>query len=351
MKMITTFHDLCLDVIIEILSYFNVHEIFYSFCLLIPCLPTLLVNGRVQLHVRSNNSYFIRWILPHIKLTQIVSLNVPTRPYNPSIFSFSALRSLVLHDVDDPLSLLETNNNNNWPPYSLEHLSLYIRNQDIPNKPSNIGTRVLERVFRLPRLKYFELHESKLSLKMVELFDQLNFPSTFQSSNIQYLILTVYCNSRTLQSIFNYSPKLYHLQIHLSLNYSEKLSSQFHFPSIRKLNLRFDGLQTDILIELFRNAPFLRQLTLRCSVSSMKQSYINLLKSDTWIQLIETYASQLQILDVDIRFHLLNDDEKTIEMINEDFRILNFKLNFDLENIDQCWKLTGIFSRKKNNKQ
>lgn len=345
--MITTFHDLCIDVIIELLSYFNVHEIFYSFCLLMPCLPTLLVNGRVRLHVRSNNSYFIRWILPHIKLTQVISLNVPTRPYNPSIFKFCALQSLVLHDVDDPLLLLENNYNNNWPPYCLEYLSLSIRNQDIPNKSSNIGTRVLERVLQLSKLKHFELHESKSSLKMVQLTDQLNFSSKFQSSNIQYLIITVYCNWKTVQSILNYTPNLRHFQIRSSFNYCEKFS-QFYFPSIRKLNLELDGLQTDILIELFLNTPFLRQLKLKCSVSPLERSYINLLKSSTWIQLIDTYIPQLQILDVDIRFHLDNDNEKIIEMINEDFRILNFKLDFDSENSYQCWKMTGILNRKTN---
>jgi hypothetical protein len=275
-------------------------------------------------------------------------LNVPTRPYNPSIFKFCALRSLVLHDVDDPLVLLK-NNNYNWPPYCLEHLSLAIRNPDIPNKPSNIGTRVLEQVLQLSRLKHFELHESKSSLKMVELFDQLNFPLTFQSSNIQCLILTVYCNWRTLQSILDYLPNLRHFQIHSSFNSSEKLSSQLYFPSIRKLNLRLDGLQTDILIELFRNAPFLRQLKLKCSVSQLKQSNINLLKSHTWIQLIDTYTPQLRMLVVDIRFYLDNDNQKTIEMIDEDFRILNFKLYSDLENGHRCWKMTGIFNRNNNN--
>jgi hypothetical protein len=345
--MITTFHDLCLDVIIEILSYFNIHEIFYSFCLLIPCLPRLLVNGCVQLHVRSNNSYFIRWILPHIKLAQVVSLNVPTRPYNPSIFKFSGLRSLVLRDVDDPLILLEKTSD--WPPYYLEHLSLHIRNQDVPNRSSNIGTRVLERVLQLPRLKYFELHESKSSLKMVDLYDQLNFPLKFQSSNIQSLILTVYCNWKTLETIIHYSPNLRHLQIHSSFNYTDKFSSQFYFPSIRQLYLLLDGLQTDILTQLFRNAPYLRYLKLKCSVSPVKQAYIQFLQSDTWIQLIDTYTPQLRILDVDIQFGLDDDKERRIEMINEDFRSLNFKFDFDSENRYQSWKMTGIFHRKIHN--
>jgi hypothetical protein len=42
----------------------------------------------------------------------------------------------------------------------------------------------------------------------------------------------------------------------------------------------------------------------------VKQSYINLLQSDTWIQFINTYTSQLRILDVDIQFGLDDDDEK-----------------------------------------
>jgi hypothetical protein len=344
--MITTFHDLCLDIVLELLSYFNVHEIFYSFCLLIPCTPTLLVNGRVRLHVRSNNSYFIRWILPHIKLSQVFSLNVLTRPYNPSIFKFSALRSLVLHDVDDPLLLLKSDTN--WPPCYLEHLSLHIRNQDIPNKSSNIGTRVLERVFQLQRLKHFELHESKSSLKMVELYDQLNFPSTFTSSNIQCLIITVYCNWRTFLSILHYSPNLRHFQIHSSFNHSEKLSSPLLFPSIRKLNLRLDGLYADIFIAIFRNAPHLRRCKLKCSISPHKQCNIDLLQSDTWIQLMNTYTPQLRILDVDIKFRLDDVDKRMIDMINEDFRVLNFKIESDLEIRNQCWKLTGIFNRKTN---
>ncbi|CAF0914836.1 unnamed protein product [Rotaria sp. Silwood1] len=343
MSTITRFHDLCIDVVIEILSYFNVHEIFYSFCLLIPCLPTLLANGHVRLHVRSNNSYFIRWILPHIKLTQVISLNVPTRPYNPSIFQFTALRSLVLRDVDNPLLLFEKNNN--WPPYYLEHLSLHIRNQDIPNISSNIGIRVLECAFQLQKLKHFELHESKSSLKMVELYEQLNFPSTFQSTNIKYLILTVYCNWKTLQSILYYSPNLYYFQFRSSFNSSEIRFPQLYFTSIRKLNLRLDGLKTDIFLSIFRNSPFLRQCKLQCSFFPSKQYRIDLLRSDTWIQLFDTYTPQLKTLNVDMTFPLDNLDEETIETINEDFKILNFKLNFHSDNVKPCWKITGIFNR------
>ncbi|CAF3394243.1 unnamed protein product [Rotaria sp. Silwood1] len=343
MSTITRFHDLCIDVVIEILSYFNVHEIFYSFCLLIPCLPTLLANGHVRLHVRSNNSYFIRWILPHIKLTQVISLNVPTRPYNPSIFQFTALRSLVLRDVDNPLLLFEKNNN--WPPYYLEHLSLHIRNQDIPNISSNIGIRVLECAFQLQKLKHFELHESKSSLKMVELYEQLNFPSTFQSTNIKYLILTVYCNWKTLQSILYYSPNLYYFQFRSSFNSSEIRFPQLYFTSIRKLNLRLDGLKTDIFLSIFRNSPFLRQCKLQCSFFPSKQYRIDLLRSDTWIQLFDTYTPQLKTLNVDMTFPLDNLDEETIETINEDFKILNFKLNFHSDNVKPCWKITGTFNR------
>ncbi|CAF0808132.1 unnamed protein product [Rotaria sp. Silwood1] len=343
MTTITRFHDLCIDVVIEILSYFNVHEIFYSFCLLIPCLPTLLANGHVRLHVRSNNSYFIRWILPHIKLTQVISLNVPTRPYNPSIFQFTALRSLVLRDVDNPLLLFEKNNN--WPPYYLEHLSLHIRNQDIPNISSNIGIRVLECAFQLQKLKHFELHESKSSLKMVELYEQLNFPSTFQSTNIKYLILTVYCNWKTLQSILYYSPNLYYFQFRSSFNSSEIRFPQLYFTSIRKLNLRLDGLKTDIFLSIFRNSPFLRQCKLQCSFFPSKQYRIDLLRSDTWIQLFDTYTPQLKTLNVDMTFPLDNLDEETIETINEDFKILNFKLNFHSDNVKPCWKITGTFNR------
>jgi hypothetical protein len=32
-------------------------------------------------------------------------------------------------------------------------------------------------------------------------------------------------------------------------------------------------------------------------------------------------------------------------MINEDFRSLNFKFDFDSENRYQSWKMTGIFHR------
>ncbi|CAF3629634.1 unnamed protein product [Rotaria socialis] len=343
MTMVTTFQELCIDIIVEILSYFNVHELFYSFCLLIPCLPKLLVNARVRLHVRSNNSYFIRWILPHIQLTQVYSLNVPARPYNPSIFEFTGLRSLVLYDVDNPLLLLESSNN--WPPYYLEHLSLHIRNQDTPSTSSNIGTRVLERAFQLRRLKRFELHESKSSLKMVAMYDQLIFPSAFQSSTIKCLIITVYCNWTTLQSMLNYLPDLRHFRFRSSLNYFETRSPQFCFSLIRTLNLRLDGLQTDNFVSLFRSAPVLRQLRLQCSFTLFKQCQMNLLKSDAWIQLMDTYTPQLKVIEIDLQFRLNNVNGKTIEMINDDLKILNLKINSDSNNGNHCWKMAGIFRR------
>ena len=352
--MITKFRDLCVDVIIEILSYFNIDEIFYSFSLLICCLPSLLAHGRVPLHVRASDSYFIRWILPHIRLAQVVSLHVQTRPYNPSIFQFSALRSLVLHDVDnDPLSLLERTND--WPPCHLERLSLYIRNQDKPNKQSHTGTRVVERALQLPRLKRFELHESKLSLKAVQLFDQLNFPVEFRSSTIESLILTVYCNWEILEAIIHYSPNLRYLRIYSSFNYTEKSPCQFCFPSLRKLHLRFDGLQVDVLTQFLRNAHCLRHLILRCSAFPIKQMYMNLLQSETWVQLLDIYLPQLRILDVNIRFAWDDDagdcaNERRIEMINDDLRRLNFRFDLDSENRSSHWKMTGIFDTKIDNK-
>lgn len=341
--MVTKFRDLCIDIIIEILSYFNVHELFYSFCLLIPCLPKLLVNGHVPLHVRLNNTYFIRWILPHIQLSQVYSLKLPSRPYCPSIFDFSALRSLVLYDVDNPMLLLETSNN--WPPHYLEHLSLYVRNSDILHRSTNLGKRVLERAFQIRSLKRFELHESKSSLKMVELYDQLNFPSTFRSSNIKCLIITVYSDWKTIQSILNYAPHLRYFQFRSSLNCLEARSPQIHFISIRKLNFRLDGLQTDTFINLFHSLSSLRYFKLQCSFSLFKQCHVNLLKSDTWIQLIDTYMPQLKVFDVFLRFHLTSIDEKTVKIINQDLKVLNFKLDVDIDSEYYCWKITGIFNR------
>lgn len=345
--MLTKFEDLCCDIIIELLSYFNVHEIFYSFCLLIPRLPALLADGHVPLHVRSNNFYFIRWILPHIKLKEVASLHLPTRPYNPSIFSFIALRSLVVHDLDNPLLIFE-NNNNGWPPQNLEHLSLYIRNQDIRNNSLNIGTRVLQCAFQLKQLRHFELHESKSSFKMVGLFDELDFPSTFQSTNIQCLILTIYCTGHTMQSILKYAPYLRKLKSRSGFSYSENISSQFHFPLVHKLDLRLDGLQTNLFCSIFRNSPCLRRCSLLCSFSSFKTDHIDLLTSDTWIQMIDIYTPQLQMLNVYLSFYLDNFDETAIEMVNEDFKILNFKLEHESDNGKLGWKITGTFIRNQN---
>ncbi|UJR36671.1 hypothetical protein I4U23_029388 [Adineta vaga] len=342
--MVSTFSNLCNDILIELFSYFNVHEIFYSFCILIPYLPTLLKKGHTQLHVRSNNSYFIRWILPHINLTQVISLNVPTRPCNPSIFKFTNLRSLVLHDVDDPLLLFEKSSD--WPPYQLEHLSLHIRNSDIRNKSSNIGTRVLEHAFQLRRLKHFEFHESKSSLRMVELFDELNFPSTFHSSSIERLIISIYCHWLTLQSILSYLPHLVQFEFHSSFSCSQNLSPELHFPYVRKLNLQIDSLQTNILNGIFRNAPKLRYCKLDCSVCSFQQDHIQLLQSKTWLHLINTYTSRLKTLDIDMKFRSDDISEMMIEIVKEDLKSLNFEISSCLDNDYYYWKMSGVFNKK-----
>ena len=186
---------------------------------------------------------------------------------------------------------------------------------------------------------------------MVELYDELNFPSTFQLSNLQSLIITVYCYWKTLLSILHYSPNLRSFQIHSSYIYSQNLSTQLDFPSIRKLNLKLDGLHGDMFIGILRYAPYLRHCKLYCSSFIHTQCYIDLLRSDTWIQLLDTYTPQLRVLDIDIKFRLDNINKQIIEMINEDFRILNFKIEYDLESRNQCWNMKGIFYRKKNNIQ
>ncbi|CAF0806704.1 unnamed protein product [Adineta ricciae] len=340
----STFKHLCDDVIIELFSYFNIHEIFYSFCLLIPNLPSLLKDGRVQLHVRSNNTYFFRWILPHISLTQVVSLSIPTRPYNPSIFKFTNLRSLVLSDVDNPLKLFERNSD--WPPYRLEYLSLSIRNPDVRNKSSDIGIRVLEHAFKLRGLKRFELHESKSSLRMVELFNELTFPSTFQSSDLERVIITIYCHWLTLQSILSYLPRLIQFEFHSSFSYIQNLSPELHFPFIRKLDLQIDCLQTIILNGIFRHAPNLRYFKLDCSVCPFQRYHIDLLQSKTWLQWIDTCTPRLRILNVDIKFRPDDINETTVESIGKDLKRLNFEISACLDSGDRYWKMIGKYIKQ-----
>jgi len=344
--MVTTFYDLYPDIVFELFSYFNIHEIFYSFCVLIPRLPRLLIDGYVRLHVRSNNAYFIRWILPHIQLSQVFSLDLPKRPYNPSLFRFIGLRSLVLRDVDEPLKLLEKSQD--WPPYYLEHLSFHIRNIDVYTKPSNVGTRVLEQVLQLTRLKSFELHESKSSFKMVELSDQLILPSKFQSSNLQSLILTVYSNWKTLQSILSYTPHLRYLQFSSSIISSEKQTLFLPFSHLRQLRFRLDGLRPELLRNLISQTPVLRQLKLTSTVDPTTQCYLKFLQSETWTRLIDTYTPHLRILDIDLEFYLDEFDDKAIRTINEDFQKFNFEFDINSDNRYQSWKLTGRFRRQKN---
>jgi hypothetical protein len=223
MATVTTLHDLYSDILLCIFEYFTVHEIYEIFSQVIPNLTLLLRNSRIRLHLRQST-------MPPIDPAQVISIKLKYLPrlFSPSPFEFINLRSLILHDMEDPQSLIKQ------PLFQL--LEIFYLNISLRYKP-DIVLQLLPLIIQLSKLKsytiiypssYFVLQKDALILQR-------------SSNTIRNIKLDFKCSMGSLEKLLSYVPCLRRLQATFESN--SVIDDSFHmllFPSIQYLCLSWE---------------------------------------------------------------------------------------------------------------
>lgn len=147
--MITTFWNLCADVLIELCRYFSIDELYSSFYPdVLPNLFELLKESHIYLHLcLNNNDLLTGTILSLINTNQIISLQ--TSSCNIPLNMFNSVKTFTLKNVpklDNTLSIPSI-----LP--ALEHF-IFICSSHSNSQVEN----ALKLAFSRPTLKYLKLH-------------------------------------------------------------------------------------------------------------------------------------------------------------------------------------------------
>jgi hypothetical protein len=191
--MLTTFWDLCSDVILEVCDYLSVNELFFSFYPdVLPGLFELLTISHINLHFSLTcDDLHTATILSLINVDQVISLHISSCDNIPSNI-FNAVKTLTLENFSDENNILSQ------PSFlpSLQHLIL-IYSDHVSYQAEN----AIRNAFLRPALKYLKLH-----LTTNYLLSPTN--SLGQSFSIEQLIVHASCSKLALKSIIDSLPCL-----------------------------------------------------------------------------------------------------------------------------------------------
>ncbi|CAF3609656.1 unnamed protein product [Rotaria sp. Silwood1] len=314
MEYTTTFNDLCADLLLNIFEFFTLNEIYYSFHEVIPYLTSLLVNSKARLRMCD-------LIIPEVQPTIVASLELQylSRSSSPLLSDFINLRSLVLHDMEDPWLII----NQNFAE-SLERLYLNI---SLRNK-NTIIAEFLSFVFRLSKLKYFTIIYPSSYFIIQE--DSFILPKL--STTIESLKLDVKCSMLCLDKLLKYLPSIRHL--HATVAFTEEnieiYSRASVFPTVQYLFLSWEYIPIQDVIRFCQTMPCLRQCTLDATDYRDDQ---DLFYPNTWQQFIEHDHSMLKKFQVNMTRKPSHDFHRNSHWLslnhNPYFREINFKFKMD----------------------
>ena len=209
---------LCMDMLLELFQYFYVDELFNSFNNIIHLFPSILKNGKVQLHIRYIDTHFRKHILPNIEINNVISIRIKNMyemaPVN--LGQFNQVRSLTIGNVTARNWSCDLSN-------TLTHLTIFVRSKD--------RREVFKKALGLSNIDRLEFNSTFLHFN--ECHDILPKPSS-----IKYLIFNSQCSVIDYEFLLNNMP---HLQSLKSIN--------TYYPHRNRINLgRFNYLHTIDLV-------------------------------------------------------------------------------------------------------
>jgi len=336
--MLTTFWDLCSDVILEICGYFSIDELFFSFYPdVLPDLFELLIGSHTNLHLcLTNDDLPINKLLSLINTKQIISLHISANniPFN----EFGAVKTLTLdnaramiHAISLPLVLP-----------SLQRLILIYSGH-----LSYEAEHALKLVFSRSSLKYLKLHLS-------DDYSLIPRNPLGRSSSIEQFVINASCSPLTLKLLLDSLPCLRVFRIKTLMDIkSTMVRNQLPsnntvasaFPMINHSSLQIIDIDWYLpimanIIILLKGLPNLKH----CRISGVINS--KELNGKFWYNLITRICSKLLKMNVNM---LIWTSIKAEEIkINFDQDMFFKRIGFKLKPSDkeaELLMLTGDFRR------
>jgi hypothetical protein len=317
---LTTFCDLCNDIILELFAYFSAQELFYSFNNVVINLPSLIRDSHIQLDIRALDEYTVQSVLPYIDLSQVISCEpIPAGWLDKQqilyLFRFPQLRSLVLRNITDPardFSFLEADG------YRVTKTGV----------TSADTIKLLHCIFSfLPTLNHCQFHATNIGTNLWDV--QRNLLSA-GPSNIEYFRFITQCSWSALAQILMFTPCL---QILCATTVPDLFPGLRAPPprhldllSLHTLQLTSEFVDLDELGQLIKRMPNLKRCRLEGQAARENEP---LVESDRWRILLDEVVPQLNRLT--INYLVTVHDRSWFNRFNDDpyFTKIKFKVRLD----------------------
>jgi hypothetical protein len=249
----TSFFNLCADVLLHLFTYFSLNELFDIFADMIPNLSTLLIEGHAKLYVGKNaNDQFWNDFLPEFNLNQIIALHISYSKINEiNLSKFSSLRSITFESVQMMNSLSSHSINQFHHLTHLKRLSLKLSDRVLS------GDTWLPHILRLSTLKQLKIELMVQKNTILSQRDISKSQLSFQSSTIEYLELKIPLLWASIISLLHHFPYLQNFRAYLYRIYSNPNDTLISIPnlscfhSLKKLNLTGYFFQISSIITFF----------------------------------------------------------------------------------------------------
>jgi len=336
--MLTTFWDLCSDVILEICGYFTVDELFLSFYPdVLPYLFELLTASRTNLHLcLTNDDLLNATLFSLINIDQVISVHISSG--NIPLNIFNTVKKLTLNDFPNMNSII-------FEPSLLPSLQRLVLIYS--GHLSYQTDSALRLAFSHPTLQYLRVHLSS---------DYLLLPRNLlgESFSIKQLVINASCSQSTLNFLFNSLPFLRILRLRTLMNsVSSTVGNQMGGVNVvppPSLSIKHASLQ---ILDLVWYHPTMADIKfLLLGLSNLKQCRLSgvmnykELNGEFWHQLITQTCLNLSRININMLVWTGTEAEdiKLNFDQNRFFERINFKLKpSDKEN--ELLILIGDFRR------
>jgi hypothetical protein len=333
--MLTTFWDLCPDIILEVCRYFSINQLLSSlYPDVLPNLFDLLKESHIRLHLSlTNDDFLMATILSLIDTGQVVSLNISSD--DTYLNTFHAVKSVTLKAVDTWEQII--------PQFHclplLQRLVL-VSSSDLTNQVED----ALKHVFDFRSLEYLELKSNDGHLL-------LSTNSITTSFSIRKLVLNTLCSQLTLSFLLNSLPRLHTLRIRTLMESAPNVRTQVGaFNAVPPALIYHSSLR---IIDFAWYHPNMMNITLflkglpnleRCKLSGVMSP--KELDGNFWYTLLTKTCVNLKIMNVNMLIWIdsMADEAETNFSLDKFFKRINFTL--DSNNREkELLRLIGDFRR------
>ncbi|CAF3770515.1 unnamed protein product [Rotaria sordida] len=286
--MLTTFWDLCPDILLDIFRYFSIDQLFHLFYPdVLPNISDILRESRMKFQLcLTNDDLLTATLLSLVDQYQVISLCMTT--IQIGLEDFLNIQSITLLDVyidtilSTQLSILPL----------LKCITLIYSHNE-----SQLSQESLTYICRLPFLKYLELDFRGGYLNIPQISHE-------HTCSIEELVLRTPCSWKKLQGFIVHLFHLRILRVMINVNEDQNINnrhylqyippivSNVNFPSIEIFDLTWYTIEMKDILVFIRSMPNLQKLNLS-GITNEKT-----LQSHIWQELLKVVCPNLKRLNV-----------------------------------------------------